>query len=287
MRFSQNLRFRLEFAGFLLAEAAARALPLETASWLSGNLWRLIAPFCAGRIARWPTWPSPFRTCPLPSAPTWRRGCGKSRPHLRRELPSQNAGRERPHRLRARRAVRCRCARSAIHRLRPSYGQLGNPRAWGQAHGAADRRGLPAHVEPSGRSEDAHDARPALSGRPPAEDGDNRPRASAGDQGRRLSFVPRRPSRRSRAPCSSLAIPPVRTFFLPCSRVRPGCRSMPASPSAVPTSSSPSASSRFSFRRPATGTPTRSSQPKRCNASSKAFIREAPEQWMWAHRKWD
>ena len=44
MKLSQNLRFRLEFAGFLLAEAAARALPLEAASWVSGNLWRLIAP---------------------------------------------------------------------------------------------------------------------------------------------------------------------------------------------------------------------------------------------------
>jgi KDO2-lipid IV(A) lauroyltransferase len=44
MSLSQNLRFRLEFTGFLLAEGVARALPLETASWLSGYLWRVIAP---------------------------------------------------------------------------------------------------------------------------------------------------------------------------------------------------------------------------------------------------
>ncbi len=44
MRFPKNLRYRFEFAGFLLAELAARALPLEAASWLSGKLWRLIAP---------------------------------------------------------------------------------------------------------------------------------------------------------------------------------------------------------------------------------------------------
>ncbi len=44
MRLPQNLRHRLEFAGFLLAEACARALPLEAASWVSGSLWRLIAP---------------------------------------------------------------------------------------------------------------------------------------------------------------------------------------------------------------------------------------------------
>jgi KDO2-lipid IV(A) lauroyltransferase len=44
MRLPKNLRHRLEFAGFLLAEAVARALPLETASWLSGSLWRVIAP---------------------------------------------------------------------------------------------------------------------------------------------------------------------------------------------------------------------------------------------------
>jgi Kdo2-lipid IVA lauroyltransferase/acyltransferase len=44
MSLPQNLRYRLEYAGFRLAEAGAHALPLETASWLSGKLWRLIAP---------------------------------------------------------------------------------------------------------------------------------------------------------------------------------------------------------------------------------------------------
>ena len=44
MRLPQDLRYRLEYAGFQLAEAGARALPLETASWLSGRVWRLVAP---------------------------------------------------------------------------------------------------------------------------------------------------------------------------------------------------------------------------------------------------
>ena len=41
---SMTLRHRLEYAGFRLAEAFARALPLEYASWSSGLAWRLIAP---------------------------------------------------------------------------------------------------------------------------------------------------------------------------------------------------------------------------------------------------
>ncbi len=34
----------MEFAAFWLAVAVARAMPLQAASWLSGKLWRLIAP---------------------------------------------------------------------------------------------------------------------------------------------------------------------------------------------------------------------------------------------------
>jgi len=41
---AMTLRHRLEYAGFRLAEAFARALPLEYASWSSGLAWRLIAP---------------------------------------------------------------------------------------------------------------------------------------------------------------------------------------------------------------------------------------------------
>ena len=44
MTFSKDLRHRLEYAGFRLAEGVARALPLETASRMSGLSWRLIAP---------------------------------------------------------------------------------------------------------------------------------------------------------------------------------------------------------------------------------------------------
>ncbi len=44
MEVPQDWRYRLEFAGFWLAAALARAMPVEAASWLSGKLWRLIAP---------------------------------------------------------------------------------------------------------------------------------------------------------------------------------------------------------------------------------------------------
>ncbi|RBP09756.1 KDO2-lipid IV(A) lauroyltransferase [Roseiarcus fermentans] len=41
---SKDLRHRLEYAGFRVAEAVARAVPLEVASKASGLAWRLIAP---------------------------------------------------------------------------------------------------------------------------------------------------------------------------------------------------------------------------------------------------
>ncbi len=44
MTLSKTLRHRLEYAGFRLVEGVARALPLETASRASGLAWRLIAP---------------------------------------------------------------------------------------------------------------------------------------------------------------------------------------------------------------------------------------------------
>ena len=44
MKFPKGLRLRLEFAALWLAVVIARAIPLQMASWLSGNLWRLIAP---------------------------------------------------------------------------------------------------------------------------------------------------------------------------------------------------------------------------------------------------
>ena len=43
-KFLEALRLRLEFAVVWLMIVMARAMPLQLASWLSGNLWRLIAP---------------------------------------------------------------------------------------------------------------------------------------------------------------------------------------------------------------------------------------------------
>jgi Kdo2-lipid IVA lauroyltransferase/acyltransferase len=44
MSFSKDLRLRLEYLGFRVLQAAARAAPLEMASRHSGIAWRLIAP---------------------------------------------------------------------------------------------------------------------------------------------------------------------------------------------------------------------------------------------------
>ena len=44
MTFSKDLRYRLEYLGFLAAQAAATALPLKAVSWSSGLCWRLLAP---------------------------------------------------------------------------------------------------------------------------------------------------------------------------------------------------------------------------------------------------
>ena len=59
------------------------------------------------------------------------------------------------------------------------------------------------------------------------------------------------------------------TSFRRCSPARPGSPSTPASRSASRTSISAFASSRSSCRRQRTGTPTRSSPPRRCSASSR------------------
>jgi len=44
MKFLKGLRFRLELAVLWLAMILARAMPVQAASWLSGKLWRFIAP---------------------------------------------------------------------------------------------------------------------------------------------------------------------------------------------------------------------------------------------------
>ena len=44
MKFPKGLRLRVEFAALWLAVVIARAIPLQVASWLSGKLWRFIAP---------------------------------------------------------------------------------------------------------------------------------------------------------------------------------------------------------------------------------------------------
>src|ERR1700749_4322774 len=44
MTFPKGLRLRLEFVALWVVIVIARAMPLQVASWLSGKLWRLIAP---------------------------------------------------------------------------------------------------------------------------------------------------------------------------------------------------------------------------------------------------
>src|SRR5271156_1350318 len=44
MKFPKKLRLRLEFAALWLAVVIARAILVQVASWMSGKLWRLIAP---------------------------------------------------------------------------------------------------------------------------------------------------------------------------------------------------------------------------------------------------
>jgi Kdo2-lipid IVA lauroyltransferase/acyltransferase len=44
MNFTKGLRLRLEFAALWLGAALARATPVQAATWLSGKLWRFVAP---------------------------------------------------------------------------------------------------------------------------------------------------------------------------------------------------------------------------------------------------
>ena len=62
MKFPKVLRLRLELAALRLAIVTARAMPVQLASWLSGNLSRLIAPRLGRQkraLARISHWPSP------------------------------------------------------------------------------------------------------------------------------------------------------------------------------------------------------------------------------------
>ena len=83
------------------------------------------------------------------------------------------------------------------------------------------------------------------------------------------------------------ALRPVRPFFPPSSPARPACRFTPAPPSDEPNV-------RFAIRVnriPIPETDDREADAVAGTAAMhkqfEAFIRQAPEQWMWAHRKWD
>ncbi len=190
--------------------------------------------------------------------------------------------------VRAGGAVRRDRPRRTFRGLRPAPGELGDRGAGRQAHGGAADRRLPAPEQPLCRRGDLQAARAALRGRAPAEDPGDGARASAQGARRGLSGVPRRSARRPwRGGALLRTLPRCRTSFRRCSRARPACRSTPAPPFGCPNV-------RFRIRIEPVPIPQTNDREADALAATaalqaqfEAFIREAPEQWMWGHRRWD
>ena len=236
--FPTDLRYRLEYAGFRLIQAAISTRPLEAASRETGMAWRLIAPrLHRQKRALRQSRPRLSRHAAQGTGANRGRHVGEPRPHLRRRLfPQTDHGRRAGH-FRTDGAIARNRPRRPLHRLRPPSRQLGACRLCRQAHGRAVHRRLSALEQPLRRRRDAQIAPADLRRGACAEDRDRRPDAAQEGEGRRLSGVPRRSARRSRRGAfPSSALSRARPSSRPCSPARPGFPSTPAPRFAAPMS---------------------------------------------------
>ena len=213
---------------------------------------------------------------------------GKSWAHVRRELSHQNADGERPHRLRAGGGFRRRGARrEAFHRLRTSFGELGDPGAWRPAARRFPHRRLPAFIQPPYRNPAAQHSRAPLQGGSDAQELPW-PRASSCAPSRTAPVRASSPTSGTTTDrlCLSSDSPRGRLSFPRSSLAGRVCRFMPAPRSAVRADVSASASCPSQCRRQTTSAADALVATQMLQLQYEAFIREAPEQWMWAHRKW-
>ena len=166
MTFSKGLRLRLEFAALWLAIVLARAMPVQTASWLSGNIWRLIAP----RLGRQKRALANLELAYPEKSPADRKAIAAAM--------WENLGRTFAESLHIQALTKsdrivfepaqgfdeASARRKALHRVWPSLGKLGDSGAWRPAARRFPHRCLSAHVQPARRSPAARHARAALQG---------------------------------------------------------------------------------------------------------------------------
>ena len=206
MKFLRILRLRVELAALWAAIGMARAMPVQTASWLSGNLWRLIAPHL-GRQKR--------------ALANLELAFPEKSPGERKAIAAamwENLGRTFAESLHIKALTKgnrivfepaegfdeAARGREALHCLRTSSGKLGDLGARRPAARCFPHRRLSAPIQPSCRSTAAQHARAALQSRFDVEDSHDRARPFARHQGWSLPMLPCRSSGRSRSACPLL-----------------------------------------------------------------------------------
>ena len=289
MKFPREFRLRLEFAAVWLAIVMARAIPLQVASWLSGNLWRLIAPRLRRQKRALANLELAFPEKSLDerkaiAAAMW-----------------ENLGRTFAESFRIKTLTESdrivfeppegfdEAARGAkpfivcgLHLGNWEILAHGGQRLGVSLIGVYQRLSNP-HIETL-----LHSIRVPLykAGLTP-KNSRGRARTLARHQERRLPVLPRRPQRRQRTVCAFLRTARAVNGLSRAPRPHDGCaalrrRRVPPSGRTVQHSHHADLDAADEQQRGGRSHRRR----KRCSASIEAFIREAPEQWMWAHRKW-
>ena len=287
MKFLEALRLRLEFVAVWLMIVMARAMPLQVASWLSGKLWRLIAPHLSRQKRALANLELAFPEKSLSerkaiAAAMWE-NLGEPSPNF----SHQNADQGRPHRLRAGGRVSTK-QQPARSRLSSADFILRNGKSWRMAASGSAfpssasisayptpmwTRSLRAFASPSTRrvlrprllwprassSGQLRTAPPVLLRRP---QNDNGPFVPFFGQPARSTVFPALLARRAGVP-----------LYAGAAFRRPGGRfSVRIMPISMPQTSNSAADALAAT--------------KTLQRQFEAFIREAPEQWTWAHRKW-
>ena len=289
MNFPKGLRLRLEFAALWLAIIIARAMPLQAASWLSGKLWRFIAP----RLGRQKralanlefAYPEKSRVERKAIAAAMWENFGRTFAeslHIKALTKSDRIVFEPSESF-------DEAARGAkpfivcgLHLGNWEILAHGGQRLGISLIGVYQRMSNP-HVEALMRSMREPLYKAGLTPKTPMA---ARVLLRAIKDGASRASLPTSETTTDRlCPFSEgPRVQPSSPRFSPARRVS---RFMPAPHSAVRARVSASASHPSQCRRRTTARRTPSSATQALQRQYEAFIREAPEQWMWAHRKWD
>ena len=288
MSFPTELRYRLEYAGFRVIQAGVSARPLEAASRETGIAWRLIAPRLHRHKRALDNLALAFPEMPLKER---ERMAGDMWENLGRTFAEGFFLKQIMAEGRVPSSRWSNCAKSPAAALASSAASISatgsSSRYAGKLMGAPGHRRLSAFEQPLRRRRDAQIATADVRGGAGAEEPGHR--ADASQEADKAAI------RRSSPTCATIAARPflssacrrARPCSRPCSPARPAFRSTPGPRSAAPMSISSFGATRI----PVPETNDREADAIVATAALQkqfeAFIREAPEQWMWAHRKWD